>query len=536
MRKVIGIGETILDIIFRDDQPIGAVPGGSVFNGLISLGRVGVNAMFISETGNDRVGRRIIRFLEENHVDASCVSVYPESKSPISLAFLNEQNDAEYIFYKDHPHDRLDFNFPDIQTDDIVMFGSFYAVNPVIRPLVFAFLEYARSKGAILYYDVNFRASHANEVIKVTPNILENLEFADVVRGSKEDFEVMYKKSDADSIYRSQISFYCKNFIYTRGEEPLELRAQGDVSKQYPIAALKTTSTIGAGDNFNAGFVYGLVKYGITREMLERGVLESQWNQVIAEAQAFSANVCQSIHNSVDLNFAAKKKQELEVCLKEMEEDLDIDLFESQYVVPEGMSYNSYLIDDEKIAVMDTADRRKAEEWKANLKAALGNRQPDYLVAHHMEPDHSALIAWMLETYPELQLVCSAQAAKMLSNFFDGFNFEGRVMTVKEGDTLSLGKHELKFITAAMVHWPEVIMSYDSLDKVLFSADGFGKFGALVNETDDWACEARRYYFNICGKYGIQVQNVLKKAATIDIQTICPLHGPVLKGEAWLRL
>ena len=196
------------------------------------------------------------------------------------------------------------------------------------------------------------------------------------------------------------------------------------------------------------------------------------------------------------------------------------------------MSYNSYLIDDEKIAVMDTADRRKGEEWKANLQAALNGRQPDYLVAHHMEPDHSALIAWMLETYPGLQLVCSAQAAKMLSNFFEGFNFEGRVMTVKEGDTLSLGKHELKFITAAMVHWPEVIMSYDTFDKVLFSADGFGKFGALVNETDDWACEARRYYFNICGKYGIQVQNVLKKAATLDIQTICPLHGPVLKGEA----
>ena len=213
-------------------------------------------------------------------------------------------------------------------------------------------------------------------------------------------------------------------------------------------------------------------------------------------------------------------------------DDLDIDLFESQYVVPEGMSYNSYLIDDEKIAIMDTADRRKGDEWKANLKAALNGRQPDYLVAHHMEPDHSALIAWMLETYPGLQLVCSAQAAKMLANFFEGFNFEGRVMTVKEGDTLSLGQHELKFITAAMVHWPEVIMSYDSSDKVLFSADGFGKFGALVNETDDWACEARRYYFNICGKYGIQVQNVLKKAAAIDIQTICPLHGPVLKGEA----
>ena len=213
-------------------------------------------------------------------------------------------------------------------------------------------------------------------------------------------------------------------------------------------------------------------------------------------------------------------------------DDLDIDLFESQYVVPEGMSYNSYLIDDEKIAVLDTADVRKGEEWKANLKAALGDRQPDYLVAHHMEPDHSALIAWMLETYPGVQLVCSAQAVKMLANFFDGVDFTGRVMTVKEGDTLALGKHTLQFIGAAMIHWPEVIMSYDTTDKVLFSADGFGKFGALVNETDDWACEARRYYFNICGKYGAQVQTLLKKAAALDIQTICPLHGPVLKGEA----
>ena len=320
MRKVIGIGETILDIIFKNDQPIGAVPGGSVFNGLISLGRVGVNAAFISETGNDRVGQKIIRFLGDNHVDASCISVYPESKSPVSLAFLNEQNDAEYIFYKDHPHDRLDFNFPDIQPDDIVMFGSFYAVNPVIRPQVFAFLDFARSRGAILYYDVNFRSSHANEVMKVTPNILENLEFADVVRGSKEDFEVMYNKSDADSIYRSQISFYCKNFVYTRGAEPLELRAQGGVSKSYAVEKMETVSTIGAGDNFNAGFVYGLVKYGITRQMLENGLAEELWDQVIAEALQFSANVCQSINNSVDLTFADKKKRELEACLKKMEE------------------------------------------------------------------------------------------------------------------------------------------------------------------------------------------------------------------------
>ena len=213
-------------------------------------------------------------------------------------------------------------------------------------------------------------------------------------------------------------------------------------------------------------------------------------------------------------------------------DDLDIDLFESQYVVPEGMSYNSYLIDDEKIAVLDTADRRKGEEWKANLTAALNGRQPDYLVVHHMEPDHSALIVWMLETYPGVQLVCSAQAVKMLSNFFDGVDFTGRVITVKEGDTLALGKHTLQFIGAAMIHWPEVIMSCDTTDKVLFSADAFGKFGALVNETDDWACEARRYYFNICGKYGSQVQIAMKKLAALDVQAICPLHGPVLKGEA----
>ena len=321
MRKVIGIGETILDVIFKNDQPIGAVPGGSVFNGVISLGRAGVNASFISETGNDRIGRKIIKFMEDNHVDASNINVYPEAKSPVSLAFLNDQNDAEYIFYKDHPHDRLDFIFPEIQPDDIVMYGSFYAVNPVIRPQMFAFLEHAHRQGAILYYDVNFRASHANEVMKVTPNILENLEFADIVRGSKEDFEVMYNKSDADIVYRSQISFYCKNFIYTQGAEPLILKSVGGLTKEYPVAQTETVSTIGAGDNFNAGFVFGLVKCGITREMLETGVSEELWDQVIGEAQQFAANVCKSINNSVDQAFADGKKRELEACMKEMEEN-----------------------------------------------------------------------------------------------------------------------------------------------------------------------------------------------------------------------
>ena len=213
-------------------------------------------------------------------------------------------------------------------------------------------------------------------------------------------------------------------------------------------------------------------------------------------------------------------------------DDLDLDLFESQYIVPEGMSYNSYLIEDEKIAVMDTVDARKADAWKENLQKALDGRAPSYLIAHHMEPDHAALIAWVLETYPEAQLVCSALAAKMLPNFFDGFPFEGRVREIKEGDTLELGHHTLQFVSAPMVHWPEVIMSYERTEKVLFSADAFGKFGALVHEkADDWACEARRYYFNICGKYGPQVQAVLGKISALPVEKICPLHGPELEGE-----
>lgn len=217
MRKVIGIGETVLDIIFKNGQPIGAYPGGSTFNAIVSLGRSGVSTKFISETGHDRVGEYIINFLKENGVDPSNVNIFPESKSPISLAFLNDNNDAEYIFYKDHPHDQLDFVYPDIQPDDIVVFGSYYAVNPVIRPQVTGLLDYARNHGAIIYYDVNFRAAHKNEVMKITPNLLENLEYADIVRGSNEDFEVLYKIGDPNKVYNAEISFYCKKFIYTNG-------------------------------------------------------------------------------------------------------------------------------------------------------------------------------------------------------------------------------------------------------------------------------------------------------------------------------
>ena len=209
-------------------------------------------------------------------------------------------------------------------------------------------------------------------------------------------------------------------------------------------------------------------------------------------------------------------------------DDADLDLFESQYIVPNGMAYNSYVIMDEKIAVMDTADRRKGKEWLSNLQAALNGRKPDYLVAQHMEPDHTGEIVNLISLYPDIQIVTSAIAAKMLPQFFDGIDFASRTKVVKEGDELVLGSHTLKFFGAPMVHWPEVIVTYDTKDKVLFSADAFGKFGTLDTD-EDWACEARRYYFNICGKYGTQVQALLKKAAALDIQTICPLHGPILK-------
>ena len=209
-------------------------------------------------------------------------------------------------------------------------------------------------------------------------------------------------------------------------------------------------------------------------------------------------------------------------------DDTTIDLFESQYIVPNGISYNSYLIMDEKIAIMDTADKRKSEEWFANLEEGLEGRTPDYLVLQHMEPDHAGNIATLLAKYPELQVVASAKAIQMMPQFFEDTCFEGRTISVKEGDTLNLGEHTLQFFMAPMVHWPEVMVTYDQTDKVLFSADGFGKFGALAHE-EDWACEARRYYFNICGKYGPQVQALLKKAATLDIACICPLHGPILK-------
>lgn len=309
MRKVIGIGETTLDIIFKDGQPISAVPGGSAFNAIISLGRAGVNTTFIAETGNDRVGRRIIDFLKENGVNADYVNVFPESKSPISLAFLDEENNADYLFYKDHPHDRLEFVYPEVNADDIIVFGSFFSVNPVVRPQVADFLEYAHKRGAILYYDVNYRASHKDEIMKITPNLIENLEYADVVRGSRDDFSILYRMPEAQRVYTAEISFYCKKFICTDGANPIEVRAENGFGKAYDVPKNDhVVSTIGAGDNFNAGFIYGLIHNGITKDDILRGLSEAQWDQCIACGQQFSAESCKDIYNYISKEYGERLK------------------------------------------------------------------------------------------------------------------------------------------------------------------------------------------------------------------------------------
>lgn len=208
-------------------------------------------------------------------------------------------------------------------------------------------------------------------------------------------------------------------------------------------------------------------------------------------------------------------------------DDTDLDLFEGLYTIPNGVSYNSYLIVDEKVAIIDSVDIRKCTEWLANLKTALADRTPDYIVVHHIEPDHAGSLAAVVERYPNIKLVCTARAQQMLSQFFDGELFSQKCIVVGEGDNISLGEHTLTFYMAPMVHWPEVMVSYESKSKVLFSADAFGKFGAL-SHNEEWACEARRYYFNICGKYGVPVQTLLKKVAKLDVVAIYPLHGPLL--------
>lgn len=311
MRKVIGIGETVLDIIFKDNKPMEAVPGGSTFNAMVSLGRVGANVGFVTETGDDHVGNLVRSFLASNHVSTDYVSVRNGWRSPISLAFLDDANNANYTFYRDANTDPVDMALPDIQADDVVLFGSFYAVSPATRAQVVALLQRAREAGAIVYYDVNYRPSHRNDVLKITPNLIENLEFADIVRGSRDDFMELYRKDTAERVYRAETSFYCPRLIYTDGSCPVSVFSDGGFHKEYAMPQIDVVSTIGAGDNFNAGIIHAILKHDIRRADIERGLSAEQWDNLIATASAFSANCCQDIHNYVSVEFGKLMSFEL---------------------------------------------------------------------------------------------------------------------------------------------------------------------------------------------------------------------------------
>lgn len=302
MRKIIGIGETIMDIIFKNGQPTAAVPGGSVFNGVISLGRLNQNVTMITETGNDKVGRLILDFMDDNGIDNHSVAVYPDGRTAISLAWLNDKNDAEYSFYKDYPNARLEVEWPDIQKDDIIMMGSYFVLNPVLRPKVKEFLDYARSREALIYYDFNFRSTHKHEAVKIYADMLDNLEAADIVRGSTEDLDNLFGVSDPEVIYKKEIDFYCKNMLCTDADGDIKLITP-TINKKYKVNKIETVSTIGAGDNFNAGVIFGLMKLGIGRDDLN-GLTEDKWDDIVRCGCDLAAQVCQSYNNSISKEWA----------------------------------------------------------------------------------------------------------------------------------------------------------------------------------------------------------------------------------------
>lgn len=308
MSKIIGIGETVFDILFKNGQPVKAVPGGSVYNSIISLGRVGADASFISEVGDDKIGKIILEHLHDSGVDASSVCCFSGGKSPLALAFLNERNDAEYLFYKDYPNNRLEVEFPKIEQGDIVLYGSYFVLNPVLRDKTKAFLEYAKECGAILYYDINFRKNHIAERIKLGEALIENLEFADIVRGSADDFRYLYDMTDAEKIYKEKIKFYCPEFIFTSGDGDVKLFTK-DFTGTFPVKQVEVVSTVGAGDNFNAGVVYGLLSAAVERDSLA-SLSKNEWCRIIACGLDFSAHACTLIENYVDKEWATNYRNE----------------------------------------------------------------------------------------------------------------------------------------------------------------------------------------------------------------------------------
>lgn len=305
--RVVGIGETVYDIIFKNNQPVSATPGGSTFNAMISLGRTGTPCAMVTETGDDHIGEMTCRFMEDNGVDTIYVNRRKGIKSHISLAFLDENDDAHYQFYKDHASDEASTVLPDITSDDVVLFGSFYAINPVIRPTVKRLIETAHKNGATIYYDINFRASHIADIPYIMEALNENIAMSSVVRGSLEDFGYLYGTTDVDEIYNKYIRPFCPYFICTDGGKPVQLRTP-ELSVSFPARQLKTVSTIGAGDNFNAGFIYSLIN-NITNKASNDGIAplneltEADWKTVITTAQSFSAEVCQSVDNYISKAF-----------------------------------------------------------------------------------------------------------------------------------------------------------------------------------------------------------------------------------------
>ena len=304
MAKVFGIGETVYDILFKNNSPVGAVPGGSVYNSIISLGRAGVPAAFISEVGNDRVGEIILEHLRDSGIDTSAVCCFDDGKSPLSLAFLNERGDADYVFYKDYPRNRLAVEFPTLSAGDILLCGSYFVLNPVLRSKVKPFLQHAREQGAVIYYDINFRRNHIHERDALLPAIIENMELATVVRGSADDFRYLFDTVDGSEIYASHIAPHCKNFIFTSGDGPVTLFTPG-FTAQYPVAQVQVRSTVGAGDNFNAGSVFGFWREGLEHENFA-ALPRELWDKIIACGLAFSAHACTLLDNSVDKEWAAR--------------------------------------------------------------------------------------------------------------------------------------------------------------------------------------------------------------------------------------
>lgn len=292
MKRVIGIGETVLDILFKNDQPQKAVPGGSTFNSIVSLGRAGVRCAMVTETGGDHIGDIICRYLEENGVSPEFVCRHANTKSHITLAFLNEQNDAQYVFYKDHATALLDNSLPHIQADDIVLFGSFFAINPAIRPVVGKLLQEAHDAGAWLYYDINFRKNHIADLPQVMGNIEQNMSIANIVRGSMEDFEYLYGLTDAEAIYR-RVQPFCRTLILTDGARSIKVFTNGQC-ETYPVEPIETVSTVGAGDNFNAGYIYAKLQG-----------LNDQASR-IAMAQRWSQDVCRQIGNNISPELIAQ--------------------------------------------------------------------------------------------------------------------------------------------------------------------------------------------------------------------------------------